>query len=269
MGKTIDSSQRLTFVFDLDGVIYRGMEPMPLAIETVLTLKERGHIIRYLTNNSASSRKSYSVKLAELGLETPEEHIMTSAYATAFYLLEQGAQGKTAFRIGGLGIKEELELIGMKVLAEDEEPDAHIDYVVVGLDREFTYCKLARAQAAILGGAKFIATNTDPSFPLEEKTLAPGGGCMVAAVQTATGVEPHVVGKPMTYSLDKILELTNTPPERAIMVGDRLDTDIEVGRRAGTQTVLVLTGVTGREQAFAAEGKYKPDRIVETLWELT
>lgn len=268
MGKQ-NITERLTYVFDLDGVIYRGVEPMPRAIETVLTLKDRGHTIRFLTNNSASSRTSYSSKLAQLGLPTPEEHIMTSAYATAFYLQEQKAQGKTAFRIGGLGIKEELEMIGMKVLAEDEEPDAHIDYVVVGLDREFNYYKLSRAQSAILSGAKFVATNTDPSFPLESKTLAPGGGCMVAAVQTASGKKPHVIGKPKTYSLDKILELTNTPAERAVMVGDRLDTDIEVGKRAGTRTVLVLTGVTGREEAYAAEGKFKPDRIVETLWELT
>lgn len=259
---------RRTFIFDLDGVIYRGMEPQPSARETVLALREQGHTVRFYTNNSALSRRSYSAKLAYMGIDTPIEHIMTSSYATALYFVEKGAIGKTVYRIGEAGITEELKAVGMKVIGNEDEPDAHIDFVVVGIDHDFHYRKLARAQRAILHGAQFIATNADATFPLEGGELQPGGGCMVAALQVATGVEPFLVGKPKTYAFMKILELTNTRPENAVMVGDRLDTDVAVGNRAGAESVLVLTGISTREQAETAEDEFRPKRIINTLAEL-
>ncbi|MHB9037358.1 MAG: HAD-IIA family hydrolase [Armatimonadota bacterium] len=264
----LTNTDRFTYVFDLDGVIYRGYEPQPHAKEVLLALRSRGHAVRFYTNNAAKSRQFYVSKLESMGIPTPIGDIMTSSYATALYFIEKNAIGKTVYRIGERGMAEEFEAVGMKVLYDDDEPNAKIDFVTVGIDREFHYRKLARAQKAILDGAQFIATNEDATFPVEGGALMPGGGCMVAAVRTATGIEPFVVGKPETYAYDKILELTNCPPERSIMIGDRLETDIMVGNRAGAQSVLVLTGVTSREQAESAMGELKPDRIIDTLEEL-
>lgn len=259
---------RLTYVFDLDGVIYRGVELQPRAREVVATLRGQGHSVRFYTNNAANSREDYVSKLESMGIPTPIDEIMTSSYATALYFVEKNAVGKTVYRVGEQGMDTELTAVGMKVIYDQEEPDAHIDFVVVGLDRDFNYRKLARAQDAILNGAQFIATNEDATFPMDGGKLLPGGGCMVAAIRTATSTKPYVVGKPKTYAYDKILELTGTPPERSIMVGDRLDTDIMVGNRAGAHTVLVLTGVTSREQGENAMGELKPKRIINTLAEL-
>lgn len=262
------SKGRLTYVFDLDGVIYRGKELQPYAREVVLTLRDQGHAVRFYTNNAAKHRDTYLSKLESMGIPTPVDHIMTSSYAAALYFLEQNAAGKTAYRVGETGMAKELEAAGMKVVYDVEEPDARIDYVVVGLDREFHYRKIARAQDAILSGARFIATNEDATFPMEGGRLMPGGGCMVSAIRTATGVDPIVIGKPSVYAYNKILELTGCAPEDSIMIGDRLDTDIAVGNRAGAQTVLVLTGVTTREEGESATGDYRPKRIIETLEEL-
>jgi len=262
------SQDRLTYVFDLDGVIYRGNEPQPHSRETILHLRNSGHFVRFYTNNSAKSRLVYQRKLESMGIPTPIDEIMTSSYAAALYFQEIGAQGKVVYRIGEQGMVDEFEAVGMKVITGDECPNAEISFVVVGIDRQFTYSKLARAMKAILGGAQFLATNEDATFPIEGGGLLPGGGCMVAAIRTATATEPFVVGKPETYAFDKVLQLANTPPERAIIVGDRLDTDIRVGNRAGAQSVLVLTGISTREEADAAVGNLKPDRIIETLAEL-
>lgn len=256
------------YVFDLDGVIYRGAELQPGARDTVLTLRNQGHHVRFFTNNSAESRRSYVGKLCTLGIPTPIEDIMTSSYAAALYFVESGAVGKTVYRIGEDGMAEELTAAGMHVIYDLDEPEAKIDYVVVGLDRDFYYRKLARAMQAILDGAEFIATNRDATFPVESGLLLPGGGCMVAALATAVGRQPHLIGKPETYALEKILQQTNTPAERAVVVGDRLDTDILAGNRIGARSVLVLTGVTSRAQAEAAEGDLKPDAIIDTLAEL-
>lgn len=263
-----NQSEQFTFIFDLDGVIYRGWEPQPSAIETLHNLKNMGHYVRFYTNNSSASRNSYSSKMSKLGFPTPPEDIMTTSYATAFYLIEQGAAGKTVLYVGGDGIREELEAVGIHCIAGDQEPEAQPEYVVVGIDREFTYARLTRAQHAIFDGARFIATNRDSSFPLEDDVLMPGAGCIVAAVQTSCGVEPYVIGKPETYAFHKILEVTGSDVEHAVMVGDRLDTDILVAKNAGARSVLVLTGVDKRIDADNAPDELKPDVIVETLEEM-
>jgi len=259
---------RLTYVFDLDGVIYRGLELQPCAREVLSALRSCGHEVRFYTNNSSMSRQSYVLKLEELGIPASIDEIMTSAYAAALYLVEQGAVGKTVYRIGERGITEELQAVGIHVISDDEEPEAHIDFVVVGIDRQFTYDKLTRAQQAILSGARFIATNMDATYPLEGGRVVPGAGGLVAAVQVASSTKPILVGKPEVYALNKLLELTNTPPERAVVVGDRLDTDILMGNKAGAHTVLVLTGVTTQQEALAAVGDMRPDRVIETLAQL-
>jgi HAD superfamily hydrolase (TIGR01457 family) len=252
-----------TYIFDLDGVIYRGSEPQPEAKETVARLRSNGDLVFFLTNNSTQTRQQYSEKLSGMGIPTPPDDIMTSGCATALYLAESGGSGKRAYVVGEEGVREELKAVGIHVV--EEEP---ADYVVVGLDRQFTYEKLLRAQQAILHGTQFIATNRDVTYPLEEGLVIPGGGSIVAAIEAASGTIPRVIGKPEIYSVRMILEKAGARTEDAVVVGDRLDTDILAGRRAGTQTVLVLSGVSTREDAESAPPEMHPDVIIERLGEL-
>ena len=256
-----------TYVFDLDGVIYRGDAPQPSAVETVKRLRSAGKQVYFLTNNSTQTRKQYADKLTRMGIPTDTAHVMTSSYATALWFAENGLTDRKAFVVGEVGIFEELQEVGIETLESIEGERA--DFVVVGLDRSFTYEKLRIAQQAIFNGAKLIATNRDPTFPLEGGTLYPGGGSLVRAIETAAGVESLLIGKPETYSLERILSLSGTPPGEAVMIGDRLDTDVMVGNRAGVHTALVLGGVTSRHEALQATGEQKPEIIIETLIELT
>ncbi len=257
------------YVFDLDGVIYRGWELQETAKETLAELERRGAAIFAYTNNAMRTRRSYVDKLNKLGItQFHVDRVMTSAYATALYLKEKGAVGKSVYMIAGDGLYEELTAVGMKVYRGTEGEEVPVDYVIVGADKDFNYGKLARAQHGILGGAEFIATNTDPTYPLENGTLNPGGGSLVAAVKTASGTEPYVIGKPYTYAFEKILSIAGAAPDEAMMVGDRLDTDIAVANRAGAYSGLVLTGVTTLEEAEKATGELVPTKILRRLSDL-
>lgn len=253
-------------IFDLDGVIYRGEEPMPYAAETVQRLRAEGKLVRFLTNNSALTREAYVRRLTQMGIPCEEEDFMTSAYATALYLQSQGAAGKRVFIVGEEGIHEELQRIGMRVVEDPEQEGA--DYVVAGIDRRFTYDKLRRAHYAIWHGACFIATNRDATYPAAGGRIVPGGGAIVAAIATCTGVEPLVIGKPNTYSMEMLLQRCGVSPQEGVLVGDRLDTDVLVGKRAGLHTVLVLTGVTDEQALRAAPMEMQPERVIRTLAEL-
>ncbi|MBC8102161.1 MAG: HAD-IIA family hydrolase [Cytophagales bacterium] len=260
------------FVFDLDGVLYRGTDPVEGAAETLAALRQRpGVSLFFLTNNSTQDRSDYVEKLTRFGMPCTEDEVITSAFATAMYLAAgPGAEGKVALAVGGHGIRNELARVGITVRRpeEMEVEGERIDYVVVGLDRDFNYHALLRAQQAILGGATFIATNRDGQFPAEGGTVTPGAGAVVAAIQACTGVVPDVIGKPETLGLKTILDRAKARPEEAVMIGDRCDTDVLCGNRLGVPTVLVLTGVTTEAQALAAPPEQQPGRILATLREL-
>lgn len=256
------------FVFDLDGVLYRGGQPIEGAAETLARLRARGARLFFLTNNSTQSRADYVAKLTYLGMPCREEEIVTSASATAAYLSALGAAGRVVLAVGGPGIRDELTQVGMTVLAADAPDDAHVDYVVVGLDRHFNYHTLWRAQQAILRGANFIATNRDGQYPTENNAVIPGGGAMVAALEACTDTPPLVVGKPETHGLAAILRAADVAPHEAVMIGDRLDTDVLCGNRLGVPTILVLTGVTSEAVARQAAGDMIPGRILYNLREL-
>ncbi|MBW3621837.1 MAG: HAD-IIA family hydrolase [Armatimonadetes bacterium] len=253
----------MLFIFDLDGVIYTGQTVLPHAAETVARLQAAGHAVYYLTNNSAQTRRGYRAKLAGMGIDAPEERIMTSAYATALRLKEEGARGASALVIGQGGLYEELGAVGLRFV--EPSPDARADYVIVGIDRQFTYEKLKAAQQAILHGAHFIATNRDPIYPLEGGRVEPGSGSIVISVETASLTVPEVIGKPSPEAAEIILKEAGYPPDQAVMVGDRADTDIACGRAAGMHTVLVLTGTTRREEAEQLPEELKPEWILEDL----
>jgi len=251
--------------------MYLGETPIPYAAEAVTRLREADRHVFFLTNNSGRTRADYRAKLAEVnGLDVPETAIFTSAYATALYLKQRSAAGRSAFIIGEPGLAAELEASGgLKCVTRPDSMDpADIDYVVVGIDRQFTYDKLRFAHAAITRGhAQFIATNRDATFPMEIGEI-PGGGSLVAALATASGREPITIGKPETHAYEAILQAARVTALESVMVGDRLDTDIAVGRRAGAKTVLVLTGVTSPEKAAAAPPEWRPDIIIGDLREL-
>lgn len=249
-----------TFVFDLDGVVYRGEQPLPGAVDTIETLRQRGHQVYFFTNNSSKTRAFYCSKLQRMGVQADPEHIMTSAYATALYLHEMGAHDARLLVIGEFGLKDELKAAGFRMVE-----DGIADYVVLGIDKEFNYRTLVKAQQAIRNGAKFIATNRDTTYPLENGQVVPGNGALVAAVEAATGVKPLVIGKPETPAMHEILELAGATPESTVVVGDRLDTDILAGKRIGAFTVLVLTGVTSEEEVAKAPPEMQPDAVVPNL----
>ena len=255
-----------TFVLDLDGVVYRGKQALPGAVETIETLRRLGHQVYFFTNNSTKTRVTYQQKLAGMGIQADIEHIMTSSYATALYLEEHGAQGKSVLVVGREGIREELKAVGM-VIAEDGLHEK-VDYVVVGMDRDFCYDTLTKAQHAIMGGATFIATNRDATFPMENGMVLPGGGTIVAAIEVASGVKPILIGKPETPAMMEVLHLAHATPKDAVIVGDRLDTDILVAKRIGALSVLVLTGVTKEKDLESVPEEMKPDMVVKSLPEM-
>ncbi len=254
-----------TIMFDLDGVIWRGRTAFPEAGPAIKRLGEHGIHCHFLTNNSTRTRADYVHLLGQAGITSTEDRIMTSAYATALFMAEQGWKNKRVLLIGERGLEEELRRAGFMVRQPPEWRGA--DAVVVGLTRRFDYEALFCAQQAILSGATFIASNRDGTYPTEDGLL-PGAGSIVAAVQAATNAEPIVVGKPQPYMVEKVLACVECPAERAALVGDRLDTDIQLAKRLGLFAVLVLTGVTTLEAAQSADEPSRPDAILANLGEL-
>ncbi len=253
----------MLYVFDMDGVLFRMNDPLPFAAETIARLKYEGHSVYYLTNNSSKSRADYVTKLAGFGIETSEDCVMTSAFATGKLFQQRREIGKKVFVVGEVGLKTELSSVGMVV--EEYDPNTEFDFVVAGWDRQFTYEKLSHAHFAIVAGAEFIATNRDATYPDAEGRTLPGSGAIVAAIETCSGVTPFTVGKPATFSLELILEISGYSPDETIVVGDRLDTDIAIANAANATSVLVLTGVSTADEATNAPEDWKPDFVIQDL----
>lgn len=227
-------------VFDLDGTLYRGMDPIPHAVETVQQLRREGVVVRFLTNNSALTNADIAARLDGMGFgATPEECLGTAA-ATADYLVEERL--KRVYVIGEPGLSAALRGAGCEVLPSDAEQGA--DAVVGGICRGFTFQMLDAALQQVRGGARLIATNTDATYPLERGRVSPGAGAIVAGLRTACGVEPIVIGKPEPRMVAQILRVTGVAPQETIIVGDRPETDLAAGAALGCPTWLVLTGVT-------------------------
>ena len=233
-------------LFDLDGTLYRGSEPIPGAIDTVQRLLDRNVLVRYVTNNATLTREAFGAKLRGMGFPALAEEVYSSATGTAAYLASSGV--RSAFVVGMPGLIATLRGAGIEVVnAGDDgvvQPTGDpADAVVVGLCRTLSYELLDGAMNAILRGARFVATNPDATFPLEGGRFSPGAGSIVAAVRTCSGVEPFVVGKPKPFLIETILRDADLQPDEALVVGDREDTDLAAGRAAGCPTYLVLSGV--------------------------
>lgn len=247
-------------VLDMDGVLYRGDEPLPGAVETLHALQAKGIKVAFLTNNASRHREELVAKMVRLGMPCAVDQMWGSAYTAALYL-SKNAPAARVFVVGMPGLIRELQEAGLTVVPTHEGAT----HVVAGLDRSITYEKLTYAHYAICNGATFIATNLDSTFPDSLTTTTPGGGALVAVLRTSTGIEPLVMGKPETMGIRLIAESWGVGPEAMAAVGDRLDTDIASAKGFGCLAALVLTGVTQRHEAERAEGLYRPDVILPDL----
>ena len=246
------------FLIDMDGVLYRGPELIPGAERFVRELRDRDIPFRFLTNNSQRTRRDVVARLTRLGLDVEDEHVFTSAMATARFLAQQ-KPGGTAYVIGEGGLLMALHQHGYAVV--DHEPD----YVVVGEGRTFNLEMVEAAVRMILGGAKLIATNLDPNCPTHNG-LRPGCGAMVAMLETATGVKAFSVGKPSSVMMRAARKELGLTTDETTMIGDTMETDILGGVQLGFHTVLVLSG--GTKPDDLPRYAYRPEVVVPSLAEL-
>jgi len=247
-----------SWLIDMDGVLVREEHAIPGADEFLARLRARDIPFLVLTNNSIYTRRDLSARLALSGLQIPEDAIWTSALATARFLEDQ-RPGGTAFVIGEAGLTTALHDAGYTL--NERAPD----YVVLGETRTYSFERIAQAIRLIAAGARFIATNPDPTGPTPDGPL-PATGSVAALVSRATGVEPYFVGKPNPLMMRSALNAIEAHSETTAMVGDRMDTDVVSGLEAGMHTVLVLTGSTTREAA--ERFPFRPSRIVDSIADL-
>ena len=217
---------------DMDGVLYRGDQPLPGAIETLNTLRQRGVKVAFITNNASRHREELAAKVSSLGFPCDMHEIWGSAYTTARYIARHAPEARV-FAVGTSGMVREMHEAGVTVVPTHEGAT----HVVAGLDMGLTYDKLKHAHYAICRGATFIATNLDATYPDTLTTTTPGGGAIVAALRTSTGVEPIVIGKPQTTGLELVADSWGVGPADIAGVGDRLDTDIAAARAFGCLAV--------------------------------
>jgi NagD protein len=244
-----------TYLMDMDGVLVRGAQLIPGAAEFVQRLRDAGKQFLILTNNSLYTARDLQARLARVGLDVPPEALYTSALATAQFLRSQHPNG-TAYVIGEAGLTTALHDVGY--VLTDHKPD----YVVLGETLSYSFVRLTLAIRMIAAGARFIATNPDVIGPTEEG-IVPATGAVAALIAEATGVRPYFVGKPNPLMMRSALRQLGAHSETSVMIGDRMDTDIISGTEAGMRTILVLTGVTRREQV--ERFPYRPIRVVESV----
>jgi glycerol-1-phosphatase len=225
------------FLLDLDGVVYRGEDPIPGANEAIEQLRRRGRRVVYLTNNSARTPGAVATMLASMGVPASADDVVTSAQAAVPLVREQIGPGGTVFAIGEEGVLTALKEGGMTLL--DGNPE-RADAVVVGWDRHADYEKLRVASVLVQRGARLVATNADASYPAPGGELWPGTGALLAVIQETTGASATVAGKPHPPLFQAALERAGT--SNALVVGDRLDTDVAGAVAAGLDAALVLTG---------------------------
>lgn len=228
---------------DLDGTVYKGSQAIPESVAFIRTLQQAGIEPYFITNNSSRTAQEQQGKLKLLGVETTEQQIMTSAIASAKYCA-QHYPGKTVQMIGETGLREALLDEGIRLVEADG------DIIIMGIDHEITYDKLATACLSIRKGAHFLATNGDLALP-NELGLVPGNGAFIELVKASTGVTPTILGKPQSYMLEFIQQQSGASKEEMIMIGDNYETDILSGIRFGIDTIHLQGGVTSLEEVLS------------------
>jgi NagD protein len=247
-----------SWLTDMDGVLVHEGQPVPGAPEFVGRLRASGKPFLILTNNSIYTQRDLQARLARMGIDVTEENIWTSALATAQFMADQ-RPGGTAYVIGEAGLTTALHAVGY--VLTDHQPD----YVVLGETRTYSFEAITQAIRHINDGARFIATNPDPTGPSNEGAL-PACGSVAALISKATGIEPYFVGKPNPMMMRSALNTVGAHSETTAMIGDRMDTDVLCGLEAGLETILVLTGISTRDEV--SRYPYRPSRIVESVADL-
>jgi NagD protein len=243
------------YLTDMDGVLVSGSKIIPGADDFVERLKEQEVEFLVLTNNPLYTPKDLAHRLQTIGLNVPAERIFTSAMATARFLQAQKPEG-TAFVIGESGLTEAIHEAGYVITELDP------DYVVLGETHSYNLGRITEAIRLIVDGARFIATNPDPSGPTEDG-IVPACGAMAALIEAVSGKSPFYIGKPNPLMMRTALNYLDVHSEDTVMIGDRMDTDIVAGVESGMETILVLTGVTEREDVDRYP--YQPTRIVRSV----
>jgi 4-nitrophenyl phosphatase len=249
-------------ICDLDGVMYRGAEAIEGSPQAIERLGRLGVHVVFCTNNANPTIDRYIDKLASMGVPIGREDLVSSPVVTAEVLSDEGAAGRSAIVVGGEGLREALSNID--VLVDDDPSSRTADYVVVGLDPDFSYETLKRASFAVRNGAELIAANADASFPAPDG-LWPGAGALVAAVEVASGGRARVMGKPHEPMM-RVAKRRLGGASRIAIVGDRPNTDLEGGHAMGWVTILVLSGVTSKDEIDEVEPT--PDIVLERLADL-
>ena len=247
------SGEGSVWVVDLDGVIWLSDQVIPGSADAVAAARRAGVRLLFVTNNSSMTVGQYAAKLAGMGIETPEDDIVTSAQAAASLL----ARDSSAVLCAGAGVREALQRSDIDIRSEGPA-----DAVVVGWHRDFDFAGMTAACRAIWGGARFVATNRDATYPTPDGLL-PGAGAIVAAVSVATGIEPEVAGKPHEPIVAALTARAGRPVD--LVVGDRLDTDGALARGMGVPFGLVLSGVT---RSHPDDGPVAPAHVAEDLGSL-
>ncbi|KAK6481718.1 glycerol-3-phosphate phosphatase [Huso huso] len=277
------------FLFDCDGVIWRGEQAIPGAPEVTNLLKKNGKRVFFVTNNSTKTREMYAEKMAKLGFLAKTEEVFGTAYCSAVYLKHIAKLDGKVYIIGGNALSKELQKVGIQTVGAGPDPvfggqsdwadvplDPEVKAVVVGFDEHFSYMKLSKALKYLDNpDCLFVGTNTDSRLPLEGGRAVPGTGCLVRAVETAAQRKAQIIGKPSHFMFDCVVSEYGIDPARTVMVGDRLDTDILLGFNCGLKTVLTLTGVSNLDEATAYQESHCPERTgmvpdyyVETIADL-
>ena len=276
----------LLLLVDLDGVLYRGVAPVPGVAALLATRAAAGDDVVYVTNNSMWYRADYVDRITGMGAPATADRIVSSPRATALYLADHEPGIRHVVTIGARGLERELEDAGLRVTPAGEaaprlagggfegtdgsngwEVAGRPDAVVVGLDPKIDYRRLAVASACVRAGARFIATNRDPIYPTEQ-AIRPGAGSIVAALEAATGVKPTTIGKPEPYLLEEAARAAGRDAADAVMIGDSLTTDIAAARAVGCRSVLMLTGVTDKAQLEALAPDARPTEVAADAAEL-
>ena len=254
----ISFNEKKGFICDMDGVIYHGNKILPGVAEFISWLQSEGKEFLFLTNNSGSTPKELQQKLARMGLDVPEKHFYTSALATAAFLREQ-SPGCSVYAIGEAGLFNALYDAGITM------NDVNPDYVVMGEGKSYSLDSLTKATNLVLNGARLIGANSDVSGPIENG-ITPACRALVAPIEMATGTQAYFCGKPNPLMMRNGLKLLGCHSGEAVMVGDRMDTDIISGLESGMSTVLVLSGVSTPEtlKTYA----YRPTVVLDGVGEI-
>ncbi|MDD6881949.1 MAG: HAD-IIA family hydrolase [Firmicutes bacterium] len=256
--RKVDFNEIKGFICDMDGVLYHGNRLLPGAADFVNWLRQNKKEFLFLTNNSGYTKRELQQKLARMGMEVSEEHFYTSALATAAFLKEQ-SPGCSVYAIGEAGLLNALYDAGITM------NDVNPDYVVIGEGKSYSIDTLTKATNLVLKGAKLIGANSDVSGPIE-KGIMPACGALIAPIEIATGTKAYFCGKPNPLMMRTGLKLLGCHSAEAVMIGDRMDTDIISGMEAGMSTVLVLSGVTDMEDLKSYA--YKPSLVLEGVGDI-